>query len=300
MFLDRAPLTLRLEGDFRALFRDRGAQRKDHPATLRYGTAADTGSIDVKLRTRGIFRLRTCGFPRSGSISPARKSPTRPSPVRTSSKLVTHCQGDRSYERNLLREYALYRVLNALTDTSFRVRLAHMTYIDSARHDTVARYGFLIESDTALAKRIVADQIHSNNVYDPMTDPSYMTLVAVFQYLIGNTDCRSGNGTTSRSFNGRAAPPADRRAVRLRFFRRGERAVRDPPGAAQALLGAPAGVSRVLPADSLLARVLARFRAAKDSMYAAVRAVPDLPERDVRNVLEYFDEFFKVIDIREP
>src|SRR5258706_7462354 len=36
---------------------------------------------------------------------------------------------------------------------------------------------------------------------------------------------------------GRAAPPADRRAVRLRFFRRGERAIRDPPGTAQAPLG---------------------------------------------------------------
>jgi len=79
-------------------------------------------------------------------------------------------------------------LVNAVTDSSFRVRLAHMTYIDSARHDTVMRYGFLIESDTALAKRIAADQIHSNNVYAPMTDPRYMTLVAVFEYLIGNTD----------------------------------------------------------------------------------------------------------------
>ena len=50
--------------------------------------------------------------------------------------------------------------------------------------------------------------------------------------------------------------------------------------------------------DSVLAGVLARFRAAKDSIYAAVRAVPDLPERDVRNVLDYFDDFYQVIDNR--
>jgi len=37
--------------------------------------------------------------------------------------------------------------------------------------------------DTALAKRR-ADQIHSNNVYDPMT-PVVHTLVAVFSNLIG-------------------------------------------------------------------------------------------------------------------
>src|SRR6266705_5173126 len=63
LFLDHAPLTLQVATDLRALFRDRGAQRKDHPATLRYGTAPDTGSLNVKLRTRGIFRLTRCGFP---------------------------------------------------------------------------------------------------------------------------------------------------------------------------------------------------------------------------------------------
>jgi len=297
MFFDRAPLTLRLEGDFRALFRDRGAQRKDHPATLRYGTAADTGTIDVKLRTRGIFRLRTCGFPPIRLDLPGKKVADTPFAGEDKLKLVTHCQGDRSYERNLLREYALYRVLNALTDTSFRVRLAHMTYIDSARHDTVARYGFLIESDTALAKRIVADQIHSNNVYDPMTDPSYMTLVAVFQYLIGNTDWSVWKRHNIAIFQP-VAQPRPLIAVPYDF---------DFSGAVNAPYATPPEQLKLFSVrqrvyrgfcqpDSLLARVLARFRAAKDSMYAAVRAVPDLPERDVRNVLEYFDEFFKVID----
>ena len=48
--------------------------------------------------------------------------------------------------------------------------------------------------------------------------------------------------------------------------------------------------------DSVLLGAIARFRAAKDSIYANVRDVPDLPEGDVRNVLEYFDDFFKVIE----
>ena len=148
----------------------------------------DTGSLGVKLRTRGIFRLKQCGFPPIRLDLPSKNVDNTPFAGEDRLKLVTHCQGDRLFERNLLREYALYRVFNAVTDTSFRVRLAHMTYVDSARHDTVTRYGFLIESDTALALRIHADQVRSDNVYDPVTDPSYMTLVAVFQYLIGNND----------------------------------------------------------------------------------------------------------------
>ncbi len=241
--------------------------------------------------------MKRCGFPPIRLDLPSKKLENTPFAGEDKLKLVTHCQGDRSYERNLLREYALYRVFNALTDSSFRVRLAHMTYIDSARHDTVTRYGFLIESDTALAKRIGADQIHSNNVYDPMTDPSYMTLVDVFEYLIGNTDWSVWKRHNIALFQ-TLPEPRVLLAVPYDFDFSG--AVNAPYAVPPEQLKIQSVRQRVYRGfcqpDSLLARVLARFRAAKDSMYAAVRAVPDLPERDVRNVLDYFDEFFKVID----
>ena len=286
-----------MDADLHALFGDRGAQRKEHPATLRYGAGADTGTIAVKLRTRGIFRLKRCGFPPIRLNLPARKVDNTPFAGEDKLKLATHCQGDRSYERNLLREYALYRVFNAVTDTSFRVRLAHMTYVDSARHDTVTRYGFLIESDTALAKRIGADQIHSNNVYDPMTDPSYMTLVAVFQYLIGNTDWSVWKRHNIAIFQ-KVAEPRLLLAVPYDYDFSG--AVNAPYATPPPQINIQSVRQRVYRGfcqpDSVLQGVLARFWAAKDSMYAAVRAVPDLPERDVRNVLEYFDDFYKVLE----
>lgn len=264
---------------------------------MRYAAATDTGSIDVKLRTRGIFRLKTCGFPPIRLDLPARKLDNTPFAGEDKLKLVTHCQGDHSYERNLLREYALYRVFNALTDSSYRVRLAHVTYVDSARHDTVTRYGFLIESDTALAQRIGADPVSSNTLYDPMTDPSYMTLVAVFQYLIGNTDWSVWHRHNIAIFQ-RVAPPRPLLAVPYDFDFSG--AVNAPYASPPEQLKIQSVRQRVYRGfcqpDSVLSAVLARFRVAKDSIYAAVRAVPDLPERDVRNVLNYFDEFYKVVD----
>jgi hypothetical protein len=48
--------------------------------------------------------------------------------------------------------------------------------------------------------------------------------------------------------------------------------------------------------ESVLAGVLERFRSAKDSIYAAVRTVPDLSERDVRSILDYFDDFFRSLE----
>ncbi len=286
-----------MEADLHALFGDRGAQRKDHPATLRYGAGADTGTIAVKLRTRGIFRLKRCGFPPIRLDLPAKKVATTPFAGEHKLKLVTHCQGDRFYERNLLREYALYLVFNAVTDTSFRVRLAHVTYVDSARHDTVIRYGFLIESDPALAKRIGADQIHADNVWDPITDPSYMTLVAVFQYLIGNTDWSVWKRHNIAIFQ-KVAEPRPLLGVPYDYDFSG--AVNAPYATPPEQLKIQSVRQRVYRGfcqpDGVLNGALARFRAAKDSIYAAVRAVPDLPERDVRNVLEYFDDFYKVLD----
>jgi len=299
LFLDHAPLTLQLETDLRALFRDRGEKKKDHPATLRYGTARDTGSLNVKLRTRGIFRLARCGFPPIRLDLPSHKLEDTPFAGQDKLKLVTHCQSGQSFERNLLREYAVYRVFNALTDTSFRVRLAHITYLDSAHHDTVTRYGFLIESDVELAGRLDAEVVETAKVHDLVTDPSYMTLVAVFQYLIGNTDwsvwARHNIAIVSAK-----AEPHPLFAVPYDF---------DYSGA----VGAPYAIPpQTLPIhsvrerlyrgycqpDSILNGAFARFRSAKDSVYAAVRAVPELSERDVRGLLDYFDDFYRAIDNR--
>src|SRR6266545_3845510 len=257
LFVEPAPppLTLRLEGDLRALTRDRGTQRKDHTATLRYGADGDTGSIAVKLRTRGIFRLKNCGFPPIRLDLPSHKVNDTPFAGEDRLKLVTHCQNDRLFERNLLRE-----------------------------------------SDTALARRIGAAPVPADNLYDPLMDPSYMTLVAVFQYLIGNSDWSVWKRHNIAIFQ-LGAEPKPLLAVPYDYDFSG--AVNAPYATPPEQLKIQSVRQRVYRGfcqpDSVLTPVLARFRAAKDSMYAAVRAVPDLPERDVRNVLEYFDEFYQVL-----
>jgi hypothetical protein len=299
LFQTDSPLVLQITTDLRALLRDRGEKRVEHSATLRFADGADTGSIKVDLRTRGIFRLKECGFPPIRIDFPARKVAHTPFAGQDKLKLVTHCLSGRPYERNLLKEYAVYRAFRALTDTSFRVRLAHVTYVDSARTDTVIRYAFLIESDAELARRLGAEAFEANNVHDLLTDPAYMTLVAMFQYLIGNTDWsvwgrhnialmrRTSEPHTifavpyDYDFSGAvgapyATPPAQLpiRTVRERYYR----------GFCQP--------------DSLLQNVLHRFRAAKDSIYAAVRTVTQLPDGDRRGLLGYFDEFYDAIENR--
>lgn len=292
-------LTLRVETDLHALTRDRGKEKRTHPATLRYAVGNDTGSISVKLKTRGIFRLKTCSFPPIRVDFPKHKVEGTLFAGQDRLKLVTHCFGDRTAERNLLREYSLYRALNAVTDTSLRVRLAHVTYVDSARHDTIVRYGFFIESDSALARRLDAVPVLANNVYDPIVQASEITLVALFEYLIGNLDW-SVWGRHNIVILQENKEPKPLLAVPYDF---------DFSGAVNAPYASPPPQVPVKSVrehwyrgfcqpDSILQGAIARFRAAKDSIYANVRAVPALPEGDARNVLDYFDEFFHAIDNR--
>jgi hypothetical protein len=297
LFQTDAPLQLRLEGDLRAVLRDRGEKRTEHPAVLRYrgATDGDTGSLHVKLRTRGIFRLKQCAFPPLRLDLPGKHLDGTPFAAQDKLKLVTQCRGDGSFERLLLREYALYRVFNALTDSSFRARLARVTYLDTVRADTVTRYAFLLESEAALARRLHADTVKSGTIHDLLTDPAYMTLVAMFQYLIGNTDWSVWGQHNIAIF--RDSTPA-LLAVPYDFDFSG--AVSAPYATVPPQLPIRSVRERLYRGycqpDSVLARVLARFRTAKDSMYSAVRAVPNLDPRDVRGLLDYFEDFFRMLD----
>lgn len=298
LFQDVAPLTLRLAGDFKELFRDRGEQRAEHAALLRFTTGTDSGSVKVDLRTRGIFRLKNCSFPPIRIDLPTGKVAHTVFAGQDKLKLVTHCRGDRLYERNLLKEYALYRVFNAVTDTSFRVRLAHVTYIDTTKADTTIRYAFLIESDREFGHRLGADVVAQPHVHDAVTDASYMTLVALFQYLIGNTDWSVWGQHNIAVFSDTATHKLF--AVPYDYDFSG--AVGAPYASPPAQLPIKTVRERLYRGycqpDSILTGAVARFRSAKDSIYAAVRAVPDLDDREKRSMLSYFDDFFRTIENR--
>ena len=104
-------------------------------------------------------------------------------------KLVTHCRRSGKYEQNVLEEYLAYRILNLLTDRSFRVRLLQIDYVDNERGgDTDRRYAFLIEDDDLLARRLGTTRIEVHSVLRDALQSEQAALVSVFQYLIGNTD----------------------------------------------------------------------------------------------------------------
>lgn len=194
LFASDAPLTITLAADFGALSKDRDTLRvRRHPATLTYlDERGAPAKLDVQLSTRGHFRLRaaTCGFPPLRVTFAKGQVKGTPFAGQHALKLVTHCRsGDPNYEQYVLREYLVYKVLNALTDRSFRDRLARVTYVEPTRPDKgVTAYGYFVESEDELAQRLGGRVVAAKGGRFEDFDPEQTDLVSVFEYFIGNTD----------------------------------------------------------------------------------------------------------------
>jgi len=161
--------------------------------TIGYTDAAGVDkSFDLKLRTRGRFRLKksTCVFPpirlnfRKGQVKDSLFE------NQDKLKLVTHCKSTRPQSEQLvLREYLAYRILETLTDKSLATRLLKITYIDSeSDKEPLIKYGFVIEDDDHVAERVALTSLKSIGLNYRDLDAKQANLVSVFQYLIGNTD----------------------------------------------------------------------------------------------------------------
>ena len=144
-------------------------------------------SRNIRLKARGNFRRENCFFP---PIHLNFKSdPIKNLGLTRKIKLVTHCSNSKKAKSYILREYLAYKLNNALTGYSFKVRLLNITYIDTGKNDKIyERIGFIIEPIAFLAKRnnahvIDPKVISKDNVIEEEADR-----VALFQYMIGNTD----------------------------------------------------------------------------------------------------------------
>ncbi len=192
LFAATRPIQLVLEAPLKTIFRDRSQESSEHPARVILTLGDNPDTFDVKVRTRGTTRLQrnVCGFPpirlnlRKGQVEGTIFA------GQDKLKLVTHCRdGRREYEQYVLQEYLLYRAYNLLHDVSFRVRLLHVTYVNTeSDRDPITRFAFVIEDDDMLATRHGLESLAIPSLPPEFADPEQIALLSVFQFMIGNTD----------------------------------------------------------------------------------------------------------------
>lgn len=90
---------------------------------------------------------------------------------------------------SIFREYLIHRAFSIITDKSFKVRLLKISYIDSKdKIKTVTRYGFVIEDQYMVAKRLDGVIVKSMRLKDQSTNREHMVMLSIFHFLEENTD----------------------------------------------------------------------------------------------------------------
>lgn len=142
----------------------------------------------VTLEVRGKYRRQNCYLP---PLKINFKNET--SPVLTplgSIKLVNVCDvGRKNNADYILKEYLTYKIYNLFTDKSLRARLLKINYVDSfGKRKPIQEFAFLLEDVSDMARRNNCIEKKIPVKHTELTDRQHMTRVAMFEYMIGNTD----------------------------------------------------------------------------------------------------------------
>jgi hypothetical protein len=194
LFASEEPLSFTLTADFKAINKDRHPDSvKRFPATLK--VAGDDGQervLNVDLRSRGHSRLvYNCGFVPIRVEFPEKKAETKGTPFakQETLKLGTHCHGSKEYEQYALREYLSYKIFNLFTPSSFRARLAKARYVDVKTGELLFdKYAMFLEAESDVARRLEGRIATLPRVVFKDLEQDSLTLMMLFEYMIGNTD----------------------------------------------------------------------------------------------------------------
>lgn len=189
LFDSDEPLPITLKGNLKPILSDRSEEApKPHPLVLSYMKQDSSKmEIPVEVKTRGHFRrLReNCSFPPLLiQFKPQGAQLNTIFNEQSKLKLVMPCKTDEF----VIREWLVYRIYNLVSPKSFRARLVKVTMEDEKSKKAASPfYGVLLEEEKQMAKRNESVSFERKLVPE-QTETEAFTTMAVFQYLIGNTD----------------------------------------------------------------------------------------------------------------
>jgi len=156
------------------------------PAML---TLADGKSFVVRVQPKGKFRRKTAEVPPLKIKFPKKTLLEQGLDTLNEVRLVLPCYDSPRGDNLLIKEYLIYRMFEHLTDQCVRARLVRVTLRDNhVERSSKKMYGLLIEDNEETAARLQGALVEQYGLpYDSMV-LEQAALVAMFQYMIGNTD----------------------------------------------------------------------------------------------------------------
>lgn len=259
-----------------------------------------TVARNCKVRPRGHARRELCRFtPLKIDFKKSDLSREGLQPI-DGLKLVNQCRPDADCAGYIFREFLAYRLYNLLTPYSYRVQLATVNYVNTGKDEKGYRLcGILIEPEKEFAARMNGSPANIKQVKPSLISPGLLQQMAVFQYMIGNTDWSVAN---LHNFDLFSIPGVDKlvpvpydfdysglvntdyarphsslpiKTVRERYFK-----------------GTP-------PAAGEIETLCAAFREYVKSAIVYCEQSPYLDERQKKDAKEYLAEFYEILDNKE-
>jgi len=263
-------------------------------------TKDDSVNKNIRLKTRGEFRNGHCAYP--PIVLNFKKTEFDKADLSKIGKvkMVTHCTSGN--EEILFREYLVYKLYSVLTDTSFRVRLVNITYINTVRESKpVSSYAFFIEPLDLVAERINAIPVELLSLNQKNIIPEMMDRMAIFNYMIGNTDWSVPNQHNCKVLSD---PNASRLNLGLiipydfdysGFVNASYAVPHEDLGIETVRQRIYQGVCRD---EETFMNALQEFTAKKEAFYTVIREFQYVDERAKKDMTRFLDEFFSMFDKR--
>ncbi len=149
----------------------------------------DWKTLSLKIRARGNFRRKSCYFTPLKLKIKKKEAKETIFKGQKKMKMVLPCLNETSKDDNVIKEYLIYKMYEVVSPYSFRTRLLDIEYEDIKTRKSQLHQlkGILIEDDETVAKRLdgkIAKRTFSPKGYDDLV----AIRLALFQYMIGNTD----------------------------------------------------------------------------------------------------------------
>jgi len=297
-FIDQTPFDVTLTTDIGKLLNQKMKTDYYQKATFSC-KLSDSAEIneEININARGQFRRSYCYIPPLRLNFRNSTSPTLYS--LNSLKLVCACRTNAEYEQYLLKEFLIYKIYNLLTEKSFRVRLLRLTLQDSRqKKKPFTQYAFLVESINVMAKRNHCKEWKSGNISTESTERQQMTMVALFEYMIGNTDWAVPNSHNIRLIYSKTDSTISRPyPIPYDFDYSGlvntNYAIPTPE------LGIESVTQRLyrgFPRTMIeLQDVLEVFNQQKENIYSLIKNFEPLSSQNKKDMIGYLDDFYKVI-----
>ena len=191
LFADDGVFDLTIHAPFTRLMRQ-AVSSSDVSGSLEL---SDGTSVPMSCNKYGISRLRECDLASLKITVEANDVLGTPFEGRQILRLVTPCRLRGGYDRYTMLEYLVYRSYAVIADPALRVRLVQVRFQNGEKPSSnQTGYAFFIEDIGRAAARHGQVWLGIQSQQTSDLDPTQLTLMTLFQYMVGNTDWSAVKG----------------------------------------------------------------------------------------------------------